>query len=472
MADSRKAPLSIDFAIVGGSIAGLACAYSLASAGHRVRVFEKLAGRPTDSAGIRVPPNLDRPLREWGLGAKLDFHAHKTARTDCFHLEDNSHQGFVLWHSDILHESGGVFCTMRWDALYDMLFELATSAGATVTYGAHTVGLAPGTEKNQKPTLAFADGSTYTADVVVGADGVNSTIRGLVTDHLGPRAGSFEPEAMTAYSVILNTKKLMADDEQDYRSVLFEKAVDTSVWTSDKRWIMAFPIARGEEYSVTLYCHDEFASKENDSPEGFDYVPTSSLDYTGFDPIAIRSFSLAEKVMRVSYTNTLVEEWVDPDSRILLVGDAAHPSLPLSIHGQSMAVEDAIALGTLFSRLMRRDQIAQLLDGFQEIRYERCKFVHFSELATVRNVSLPEGEEREIRDINLRRASLERNDETEDEATLLSQWEAIGSVFGHSARDAADEWWIKWGTLDQRTSVFDAVKVGMGMQVQEVTQSS
>lgn len=110
----------------------------------------------------------------------------------------------VLHHARTYRRQTSLHClrltvVLQWDALYDMLFELATSAGATVTYGAHTVGLAPGTEKNQKPTLAFADGSTYTADVVVGADGVNSTIRGLVTDHLGPRAGSFEPEAMTAY---------------------------------------------------------------------------------------------------------------------------------------------------------------------------------------------------------------------------------------------------------------------------------
>ena len=37
----QKAKLSLNFAVVGGGIAGLACAYTLQSAGHTVRVFEK-----------------------------------------------------------------------------------------------------------------------------------------------------------------------------------------------------------------------------------------------------------------------------------------------------------------------------------------------------------------------------------------------------------------------------------------------
>lgn len=37
----RQASLALEIVIVGGSIAGLACAYALAKAGHRVRVLER-----------------------------------------------------------------------------------------------------------------------------------------------------------------------------------------------------------------------------------------------------------------------------------------------------------------------------------------------------------------------------------------------------------------------------------------------
>ena len=41
----RKAAGALDFLVVGGSIAGLAAAYNLRQAGHRVRVLEKGDGK-------------------------------------------------------------------------------------------------------------------------------------------------------------------------------------------------------------------------------------------------------------------------------------------------------------------------------------------------------------------------------------------------------------------------------------------
>ena len=47
----RKAAAALDFLVVGGSIAGLAAAYNLRQAGHRVRVLEKGDGKYDVSEG-------------------------------------------------------------------------------------------------------------------------------------------------------------------------------------------------------------------------------------------------------------------------------------------------------------------------------------------------------------------------------------------------------------------------------------
>ena len=126
-----------------------------------------------------------------------------------------------------------------------------------------------------------------------------------------------------------------------------------------------------------------------------------------------------------------------------------------------------MVLGTLFSRLSRWDQIPQLLDGFQELRQDRCRFVDMSEMATANVLSLPPGEARDARDVNLQ-LSLQSENEIWDEDMLLGQWDGIAAVFGYTAREAAEEWWVKWGLLDNRTSVFDIMNLGMHMHVQEV----
>lgn len=49
--ESRKAKVSLDFVIVGASIAGLACAYALRQSGHKVHVLEASDGLGKVCAG-------------------------------------------------------------------------------------------------------------------------------------------------------------------------------------------------------------------------------------------------------------------------------------------------------------------------------------------------------------------------------------------------------------------------------------
>ena len=76
----RRAAVSLNVAVVGGSIDGLAAAYNLKQAGHKVRVFEKLGTKGRDSAFnklhkvkgcMRAPPNMVKCLQQWGLKSRL-----------------------------------------------------------------------------------------------------------------------------------------------------------------------------------------------------------------------------------------------------------------------------------------------------------------------------------------------------------------------------------------------------------------
>lgn len=88
MKSRRKAYLSLRFVIVGGSIAGLACAYALREAGHQVLVLEQSDGKARVSTvrrspsfphlsvqkshgAIRSPPNMTRIFNQWGVGGAL-----------------------------------------------------------------------------------------------------------------------------------------------------------------------------------------------------------------------------------------------------------------------------------------------------------------------------------------------------------------------------------------------------------------
>lgn len=67
----RKASLSLDIVVVGCGLGGLAAAYCLGQAGHRVTVVESAPAIGEVGAGIQIGPNLTRLLIRWGLGPKL-----------------------------------------------------------------------------------------------------------------------------------------------------------------------------------------------------------------------------------------------------------------------------------------------------------------------------------------------------------------------------------------------------------------
>lgn len=61
----------LDVAIVGAGVGGLAAAYLLGRAGHRVTVYDGATELATIGAGIQVSPNVTRLMIRWGLGEKL-----------------------------------------------------------------------------------------------------------------------------------------------------------------------------------------------------------------------------------------------------------------------------------------------------------------------------------------------------------------------------------------------------------------
>ena len=64
--------------------------------------------------------------------------------------------------------------------------------------------------------------------------------------------------------------------------------------------------------------------------------------------------------------------------RVILIGDAAHAMLPTQGQGASQAIEDAEALGTLFSEIEERpsgEKVATILKQVFNSRYERASLI-------------------------------------------------------------------------------------------------
>ncbi|KAJ8521570.1 hypothetical protein ONZ45_g1727 [Pleurotus djamor] len=443
---SRQAPLTIDFLIVGGSIAGLATALALTQAGHRVHVLEKAPSIDQLGVGIRVAPNCSKILVEWGLEEELEKLAHKCRRSAFRDLDSGEVLGVVEWKEDIIQEAGGQFYLMLYNDLRKLLYDRAVSNGAKVTFNATVASVSADDEDG--PCATLADGTVHRADVIIGADGQKSTVRRMITEE--------EPEAIDThdsyYSIVIPGDRMREDPEL----AEFPDLQEWPMWMGDMRVALTFGARQGSQFVCQMYWPNSDTTYDGDDNEGWETTCSPHvIDFSKYDPRIQKMYNLAERCQRTKYVlRAPPDEWVHPSGRMLLIGEAAHPLLPFSTQGAGMAVEDAACLGSLMSRLYSWDQIPMLLEAFQDLRKDRCMDVGLTELNNATLVTLPPGPTRDGRDAAFRQAyaalqKAQQCGERWSDEELKQQWDEIGFVFAHHARESAEDWWVNWGALGE-----------------------
>ncbi|KAH7927838.1 FAD/NAD(P)-binding domain-containing protein [Leucogyrophana mollusca] len=443
---NRKASLSIDIIIVGGSIAGLATAYRLCKAGHNVRVLEHAAGPHRYAAGARLPPNLTKILGEWGLGDKLVAQAQSIQGSQCLSLDTGEPLGYLLWQKEIMAELGSDFMLMHYADLHAMLYDIAIDAGAQILYNRTVVRVSAG-----PPRAVLSSGEELQADMIIGADGPSSIVR----EAIGVEDGAMIPEGhnLAVYSATIPRETLEKDSELNAFTSTDLGGPQYPIFMGHRRFAAGFSVRGGSEYSVSAFWPDDEADV---SADGWDVsIPKETLEIDGVSKLH-RLLRLSSDLRRIRYVDReSPSEWIDESGRLLLIGEAAHPSYPCTNHSCSLQVEDAEVLGTLFSRLSSLDQIRHFTEAFQELRQARCNAVHMAERIGIYIGRLPPGPDRNVRDDTLL-AMMHTGREGWDDEKMRWQWEEISDVFGYSAREAAEGWWVVWGLLRERSKAREA----------------
>jgi 2-polyprenyl-6-methoxyphenol hydroxylase-like FAD-dependent oxidoreductase len=332
-----------EIAVIGGGIGGLCTAIALRNRGYQPQVYEQTAEFRPVGSGIWIPPNGMAALDRLGTADTIE-----DAGVSLDGTEIESNAGTTLMSADLTAHAqelgiGRALTSIRRPTLQEELLSCLPSESVHLDMECVEI-------DSTGPTVAFADGTSISPTLVIGADGVRSAVR-----------SSLFPDVSIRFAGAVTYRGLVNQSlpTQAYR-------VGTAIWGDGGRfgysaveqdcawWFFAIPgrsaddVPNMDQSDLTSRCQSfpepaaEFVS--NTPPEALIRTPLGDLPS--------------------------LERW--HENRVTLLGDAAHAMTPNLAQGSAQAMEDAVVLA---EEITRHGPTEQALVEYESRRKPRADHI-------------------------------------------------------------------------------------------------
>lgn len=337
--------------VSGAGIGGLSVAIALQQAGKEVVVFEQAKQFARVGADINLTPNAVRAID--GLGQGVGEALRKTAARPRYRISRDGYTGEETSRIEMAEAAqekyGAPQLTLHRADVMSALEE----------------GVQPGTVKLGKKvarvddqasgvTVHFDDGSQEQVDVLIGADGIHSTVR---TAMFGPEQPEFT--GVVAYRAVVPVAKLGNLPNLDSFTKWWGKQPEVQ--------IVSFPLNQGKDLFIFATTPQEGWHLESWTAPG--EVSELQSHYVDFHEEARALLDACDSVLKSAlYVRDPLPEW--HKGRLVLLGDACHPMMPFMAQGAGQAIEDAVVLARCLSSNDFAEPTA-VFGAYQKARHDR-----------------------------------------------------------------------------------------------------
>jgi 2-polyprenyl-6-methoxyphenol hydroxylase-like FAD-dependent oxidoreductase len=330
--------------IVGGGIGGLSTGIALRRAGIDAEIVELSKEYNVYGVGIIQQANALRALDALGVAEETmrrgsPYGKVKMCAPTGFQFGEagTPPMGNYPTHNGISRK-----------ILHDVLYEAALKNGVVIRMG---VTVSDIENEGTRVSVKFTDNTEGDYQLVVGADGINSKVRSLVF-------GDYEAKYIGS-SVWRYPFKRPAELETGYMFFGKKTKVGLIPMTADMMY-MFIVAAEGDDNPLI--------------PQE-DFVPIMKAHLAEYPVkmVADRIEEITDAAKAVySPLKTLMmsESWFK--NRVVMIGDAAHATIPQLGSGAALAIEDAVVLG---EELQKDQSVEDALTNYMSRRFERCKMV-------------------------------------------------------------------------------------------------
>ena len=389
--------------VAGGGIGGVSAAMGLANKGYEVVVLEQAAQFGEIGAGIQIGPNAFHAMDYLGVG---DAGRAKAVYIDRLILMDG------LTGDEVAHiEVGEAFrarfknpyAVVHRADLHGVFLDACRKHPNVTLVNNQTVTSYVNTANGAR--VLTASGEQFEGDAVIGADGVRSRIRAQMTG-----GDELKLSGHVAYRAVLSIDEMPEDLRWNA----------ATLWAGPKCHMVHYPLQDWKTFNLVATFVTDISNVGVNEPGTREEV----LERFGHVVPKARKLLEVPKSWRrwVLGDRDPIENWVD--GRVVLLGDAAHPTHQYFAQGACMAMEDSVMLAHQLAK--HGGAFAAAFAEYQAARIVRAYRVVVSSRLIGKHIYHAEGAERLMRNAVMR-------------AKTQSEWcDSLEWLYGGTGLSAAD----------------------------------
>jgi salicylate hydroxylase len=387
----------LSVAIIGGGIGGTAAALSLLEAGFDVQVYEQASELREVGAGVQVSPNASRILHRLGLAEAL---ANQGVKPFAWH-QRRWDDGRTLLRTPIAEAMEAAFGAPHYQMhRADVLKSLADALPPDRRHTTHR--LVGFVDHGDKVEASFENGARISADILVGADGIHSTVRRLLF-------GAEQPH----FTGCMCYRGLVAAERIAHLNI----PVEAQIWMGPGKHFVHYYVRNRQLLNFVAVIETDAWTKESWTERGS--LADARAAFAGWHPqLHAILGAVDETFIWGLFDRPPMPRW--SVGRVTLLGDACHAMLPFMAQGAAQAIEDGATLATCL-REAGVDNAVEALNRYETYRLPRTARVQGLSANNKARFHFPDGPEQTARD-----AEMARN---------VTDWSlnSVAWLYGHDA---------------------------------------
>ncbi|NNG19915.1 NAD(P)-binding protein [Naumannella sp. ID2617S] len=365
-------------AIIGGGIGGLTLALALRQHDIEFEIYEAAAELREVGAAVALAANSAR-FYEGRLGLGEVCNAKWFEVSALIYRDGRTGEVIGNHTAERYRETyGGPFAGIHRADLQQILSQAVGMENIKLNKRLTSID-----DSGTEAVLSFTDGTTATADLVIGADGARSTVRRLLLGY---------DDAL--YSGCSAFRGIVGLDQLD----LLPDPAAIQFWMGPGGHLLHYPLDKAGT-------HNFFLVERNPSPwvEKSWVIPADGSEHLNhfrdWHPAIIQMITAVPVSERWAlYHRPPLSRW--SRGRVTLLGDAAHALVPHHGQGANQSIEDAIVLA---DQLGRNSDWDAARAEYERLRRGRTRKVQYASITTADVLHLPDGPRADERNVRLGR---------------------------------------------------------------------